>query len=160
MIGFREFQPTGTARLYFDDRGQVSTVPTDLVYGEAIAVPDDLAITSVLQFGAVVPPMSPWKGVRRFVPGYQYDGTKPTGAIQIASVGGDVDVPTDPSSVNLSTAIEDAVDRALVEAIGDGPQPVLLFSGGVDSGFLGQSTRGVRVFRFATTQFLFRRWRC
>src|SRR5690349_13484646 len=66
---------------FFDQRGQIANWPSDLA--DDRSAPDEAAIFSVLQFGAIVPPLSPWKGVSRFVPGRRYRGTTEIGPVAI-----------------------------------------------------------------------------
>jgi asparagine synthetase B (glutamine-hydrolysing) len=87
---------------------------------------------SVLQFGAAIPPLSPWQGVSRFLPGYRYDHLERRGPVDIVEY---------PEAADLDAAGRDRtvlglLDAAIESAIGDGPDPVVLFSGGVDSGLL------------------------
>ena len=60
--------------LFYDESGRISPDPGDLLDSEPVI--DEAGVFSVLQFGAVIPPLSPWKGVRRLLPGYRYEGTR------------------------------------------------------------------------------------
>lgn len=115
---------------FFDDAGH--TAPKPNILTSSNSQPDESAVFSVLQFGAIIPPLSPWQGIHRFMPGYQYCGT------QLISP------QKREFSSNVSTSdfdqqsyeIERLMDKDLLYLIGNQSDPVLLFSGGVDSGFI------------------------
>jgi asparagine synthetase B (glutamine-hydrolysing) len=100
---------------------------------------DERSLHAVLQFGAIIPPLAVWHEVRRFTPGRRFvchasdlrvDEQPPDGSWLRAEPG---DLTLDEAAqVRSVTAV---LDQILIEA---SPQanPVILFSGGVDSGLL------------------------
>ncbi len=125
-----EMQPADTVGRFFNAEGQTADRPADLA--DAQSPPDQAAIYSVLQFGAIVPPLTPWEGIERFVPGYRYQGTTIKEPLSILQASRSENL----SIEDLSVKLERILDRFLKEAIGDGPAPAVLFSGGVDSGLI------------------------
>jgi asparagine synthetase B (glutamine-hydrolysing) len=116
--------------LFYDGDGRIAEDATSLAGARPCV--DGLAAFSVLQVGTIVPPLSPWQGVQRIMPGFHYEGTTPLGPIE-------VDLPQQLASLSTSeqlTAVESLIDNVLLEIIGDGPDPIVLFSGGVDSGII------------------------
>jgi asparagine synthase (glutamine-hydrolysing) len=109
---------TSTEAFFRDASGRVSTMPDELV-GVAPEV-HRAGVCSVLQLGAMVPPWSPWVGVERLVPRGLV--ATPCGLEQDAVA--DVE-----SAANELVSRIDAVLREI-------EKPVLLFSGGMDSGLL------------------------
>lgn len=98
---------------------------------------DETAIYTYLQFGAVVPPLSPWKSIRRFVPGTTTiisDNSPPL----IRKPPFQNPSPNALSLPNIEQQIStvvSALDRSLLEHCAGRPVTIL-FSGGVDSGLL------------------------
>lgn len=130
MKDIYEVPPCDTHSCFFDDSGHTAHKPNALA--DSKSQPDESAVFSVLQFGAIIPPLSPWRGIRRFMPGYQYRGTELVGPLRLVC-------PANVATLNSeqqSYDIERLLDRCLVDLIGDQPDPVLLFSGGVDSGLI------------------------
>jgi len=125
-----EIQPTDTASRFFNSEGQTADRPADLA--DAQSRPDQAAIYSVLQFGAMVPPLTPWEGIMRFLPGYRYQGMTIKEPLSLLEQSRHESL----SLEELSSKFERKLDRILKEAIGDGPAPLVLFSGGVDSGLI------------------------
>jgi asparagine synthase (glutamine-hydrolysing) len=99
-------------------------VTTDLI-------PDKDAIFSLLQFGAVVPPLSPWEGVARLLPGYRCEDDGHKQPLQFATCA-DIAHLTEP----LTGLLAKKLDKILVRALEGDKLPVVLFSGGVDSGLI------------------------
>ena len=98
---------------------------------------DETAIYSYLQFGAVVPPLSPWKGIRRFIPGTT-TAVSTSGELAIreqSSLKSFPRVSPSPSIAQQVSTVVSALDRVLLEHCADRPVTIL-FSGGVDSGLL------------------------
>ncbi|MGF6232004.1 asparagine synthase (glutamine-hydrolyzing) [Inquilinus ginsengisoli] len=107
---------------------------------------DEVAIYSYLQFGAVVPPLSPWKSIRRFVPGTttivsnastpsvrrSCPQKPPTQAIR------------SPNIEQQISMVVSALDRSLLEHCAGRPVTIL-FSGGVDSGLLAARAAVLRL---------------
>src|SRR5690606_13157759 len=85
---------------------------------------DARAIFSVLQFGAIVPPLSIAQGVRRVVPG----------ANAVLPI---VTYPDEPDE--QANAIEAIVD----ETLRDIEFPIILFSGGIDSGLIAARAKAL-----------------
>jgi len=126
-----EIAPCDTQGQFFDDLGRTGLSPNSMV-GTNPEI-NDAAVFSILQFGAIIPPLSPWKGIHRFIPGYQYQGTKMAGPVELG-------LHQDISILNpeqQADEVEQLLDKILRENIGDNEEdPVLLFSGGVDSGII------------------------
>jgi asparagine synthetase B (glutamine-hydrolysing) len=128
---------TATDQLHYRVDGQSLVISDDLreLYDEACQI-DETAVYSLLQFGAVVPPLSPWKQIRRIVPG------KTTlfrsSPIRIADQLEQQPVSIQPSARSLDEQISVLVsrlDEVLLKCGERGPV-IILFSGGVDSGLL------------------------
>jgi asparagine synthetase B (glutamine-hydrolysing) len=114
---------------FFDDAGRTSHHPSDLVGEEPRPSPE--AVFSILQFGACVPPWSPWQGVYRFMPGYRYRGTTIVGPIELPEMEALSTTDLDRSA----DQVERLMDSILTDQLGD-RTPAVLFSGGIDSGFI------------------------
>ncbi|WP_026874090.1 asparagine synthase C-terminal domain-containing protein [Inquilinus limosus] len=98
---------------------------------------DEAAIYSYLQFGAVVPPFSPWKGIRRFVPG-TVTAVSNAGPQKIRTQFSLRPFPRTSPPPNADRQISEVVstlDRVLLEHCAGRPVTIL-FSGGIDSGLL------------------------
>lgn len=115
--------------MFFDREGVTSPRPTELA-GVSPEVCDEAAL-SVLQFGACVPPWSPWKGVSRFLPGYRYRGTELIEPLPIQHSGGFAHLDAE----RQADRVVGLIDAILCESLTDAA-PIVLFSGGVDSGIL------------------------
>jgi asparagine synthase (glutamine-hydrolysing) len=122
--------PCDARGLFFDEHGSTASWPNRLA--DSASQVDEEAVFSVIQFGAIVPPLSPWKGVRRFVPGYKYRGTQLIGPVQLNELA---HLPS-LSPEQQADEAERLVDGILQAHIREQGDPVLLFSGGVDSGFI------------------------
>jgi Asparagine synthase (glutamine-hydrolyzing) len=98
---------------------------------------DEKAVYSLLQYGAVVPPMSLWKQIRRAVPGRitEFDGA--TGNItETEFPSSELWEESTPLALDEQIAlVTAALDQVLLEA-GKSHRILILFSGGVDSGLL------------------------
>jgi len=115
---------------FYDETGNFARDPSKV--SRSLRRPDAKAIYSVLQFGAIIPPLSPWCGVSRFTPGYRYHGSNQVGPLR-------VDHPIHVASLDpdgQSNEICCLVDQVIKRTLGNGPDPVVLFSGGVDSGLI------------------------
>jgi asparagine synthase (glutamine-hydrolysing) len=102
---------------------------------------DPRALFSLLQFGFVAPPLSPWKCIHRVPPGFCTTIHK--GEESISEPLGAGDVLEELSNPSLSRQVEiitRALDAAILAACSDGRAPVILFSGGVDSSLLAART--------------------
>ena len=125
-----EIPPCDTRGHFFDDSDRMVSTPCSLANENSQI--DDEAVFSVLQFGAIIPPLSPWKGVHRLVPGFRYHGTKMVCPVDLAK-------RKNISTLNAeqqADEIESLLDIILKTHIGEQRDPVLLFSGGVDSGLI------------------------
>jgi hypothetical protein len=70
---------------------------------------------SILQFGAIIPPLSLWKGIHRFVSGYKYQGTKMVGPVELQQ-------HQDIATLNLeqrADKVEQVLEEVLKKNIGD-----------------------------------------
>lgn len=125
-----EIPPCDTRGRFFDDSERLVSKPCSLANENAQI--DDKAVFSVLQFGAIIPPLSPWKGVHRLSPGFRYYGTKTVCPFNLAE-GKNI---SKLNAEQQADEIENLLDTILKRHIGDQTDPVLLFSGGVDSGLI------------------------
>jgi asparagine synthetase B (glutamine-hydrolysing) len=130
MEDLYEVPPCDTRGRYFDESGVTAQRPNELA--KPTSEPDESAVFSVLQFGAVIPPLSPWRGVRRLLPGYRYRGTELIAPVELRYPRSVADL--DPE--RQADEVEGLLDGILKRIIGDRRDPVLLFSGGVDSGLI------------------------
>jgi len=94
-------------------------------------IPDQDAIFSLLQFGAVIPPLSPWEGVVRLLPGYRCEDDGHKHPLHFTTCA-DIAHLTGP----LTGLLAEKLDKILVRALEGDKLPVVLFSGGVDSGLI------------------------
>ena len=125
-----EILPCDTHGYFFDDSGRTASIPNSLA--DSNSQVNDEAVFSVLQFGAIIPPLTPWKGVRRFMPGYKYHGTEMVGPVELRP-------QTHISTLDSEEQTDEVtrlLDIILQKQIGEHEDPVLLFSGGVDSGII------------------------
>lgn len=128
----------GADQLYYrchQDRIEVCNDPRRLALPNDEA--DSSSLVSLLQFGAIVPPLSTWSSIHRFTPGRRFVLNPRNGSV--ADIGPTHawarpadGVDTEDSRIGLVT---DLLDHILVKACPD-KNPVVLFSGGVDSGVL------------------------
>jgi len=118
-----------TNGLFFDDLGHTAHKPK--ILADSNSQIDGSAVFSVLQFGAIIPPLSPWRGIHRFMPGYQYRGTELVGPLKLEFLPQEY-LDTEQQADKL----ECVLDRCLKDVIGENLDPILLFSGGVDSGLI------------------------
>jgi asparagine synthetase B (glutamine-hydrolysing) len=125
-----EISPTDPTAYFFNESGQNALKPGDLVGSQRHL--DPAAVFSVLQLGAVVPPLSPWRGVSRYIPGYRYHRSNRMGPLQLRRSSHVAALDSDGQSLEICRLLDNAIE----DAIGDGPDPVVLFSGGVDSGLI------------------------
>jgi asparagine synthase (glutamine-hydrolysing) len=125
-----EVFPTDPTSYFHNELGQNALKPGDLVGPKRCL--DPAAVFSVLQFGAVVPPLSPWRGVSRYIPGYRYCGSNRIGPLQLRHSAHVAALDLESQSLEITRLLDNAIE----DAIGDGPDPVVLFSGGVDSGLI------------------------
>lgn len=108
------------------------------------SAPLPAAIFSILQFGAIVPPLAPWQGVHRALPGFRYTRGQNEGPVPRLGKPGWAVADLRGMDVNSQAALlEEVVDEAIVQMVGERADPVVLFSGGVDSGFLATRLRSL-----------------
>lgn len=115
---------------YHDESGRFADTPKQLF--SVSSQPDPAAVFSTLQYGAVIPPLAPWTGIRRVLPGYQYIGIeriRPNKAERNSSI-------KPLLAAQMADAVERLIDVILVRLLAGNEAPVLLFSGGVDSGLI------------------------
>lgn len=129
----------GADQLYYrayDDRLVISNDPRRLSRDATI---DPSALCSLLELGAIVPPLSMWREVRRFTPGRDFVIRLENLAVQLedAAITWPDPVPGDPSLPpgRQADTLASHIDEILVAACPN-RDPVILFSGGVDSGVL------------------------
>lgn len=125
-----ELPPCDTRGRFFDDSGRIASTPRSLANENSKI--DDNAVFSGLQFGAIIPPLTPWKDIHRLLPGFRYQGTKMVGPVDLAK-GKNISTLNAEQQVE---EIENLLDAILKRHIGEQGNPVLLFSGGVDSGII------------------------
>ncbi len=123
---------------FADQVGRTASYPTELTSRDSSI--DDRAVFSVLQFGAIVPPLSPWRGVRRLVARSGHDWR--ADSLRQPERG-----PATPSryidTFEHAAQIERLIDSVLIRQLGDQADPVVLFSGGVDSSFIASRLAAV-----------------
>ena len=127
-----ELQPCDTLPRFFDGRDRLAFAPTELLAENEDREINNDAVLSILQFGAIVPPLSPWTGIHRCLPGYQYLGTRMVGPVDLPE---SLDTPCENIEVQADE-VEQVLDCILRSRIGENGDPVVLFSGGVDSGVI------------------------
>ncbi|QQO55006.1 MAG: asparagine synthase [Thiohalocapsa sp. PB-PSB1] len=125
-----EIPPCDTRGHFFDDSDRIDSAPCRLA-NENSQVDDD-AVFSTLQFGAIIPPLSPWKGIHRLLPGFRYQGTKMVCPVDVVK-GKNISML---NAEQQADEIDHFLDTILKRHIGEQRDPVLLFSGGVDSGII------------------------
>jgi len=122
--------PADVAGTFFNASGQVARRPSEIAGPDRRI--DERAVYSVLQFNAVVPPFSPFRGVSRRLPGWEYPDAEAPRPVRI-------EPSVDLASLDLeeqSRELERLLDAALTEAVGAEKDPIVLFSGGVDSALI------------------------
>lgn len=115
---------------FANESGNISPNPANLTDGRSQI--DSESVFSMLQFGAIIPPLSPWWGIRRLMPGHTYRGAEVVGWLP-------GDHPKDVSNMSpdqQADEIEAVLDAVLRRELEGRIQPVVLLSGGVDSGII------------------------
>lgn len=100
---------------------------------------DERSVYSLLQFGAIIPPLSQWKGVSRFTPGMRsivriddlHIDEQPLHDRWTNAEGSDATMCDDEQVACINAMVDDLLREACPQR-----NPVILFSGGVDSGLL------------------------
>jgi asparagine synthetase B (glutamine-hydrolysing) len=100
---------------------------------------DKRALYSLFQFGALIPPLTPWCQITRLVPGNVYEVSGKDLSIGCRRAGLCLS-PTNPTDLTLPVhrqceELAAELDRTLQQLCPD-RRPVILFSGGIDSGLL------------------------
>ncbi len=115
---------------FVDHQGRLADRPA------ALASPDsavDLrAAFSVLQYGAIIPPLSPYRDISRLLPGYEYRSVREFQPRPLEPV-------QSGSSASLEQQVEvllETLDQILLDQTREITKPVVLFSGGVDSSLI------------------------
>lgn len=99
------------------------------------------AVFSLLQYGMIAPPRSPWKDVRRFTPGFSYElGLAANeSTVSVVEIGSDASgvlfESNETSEDDMCQRLVGELDRVIEESC-PSKDPVILFSGGVDSALL------------------------
>jgi asparagine synthase (glutamine-hydrolysing) len=99
---------------------------------------DERAIYSLLQFGAAIPPLSPWKSISRAVPGRSTTFWNQPVRVEEAEFPPEQVWDQERRPLNLEQQISivlDTLDQSLL-AVRQTHRLIILFSGGVDSGLL------------------------
>ena len=123
--------PTGIFWSMQDGRVRLANDPREL-YQPGMSL-DPRAVFSLLQFSAVIPPLTPWREVSRLVPGYRYRVTADSAPVQMGPLPLFQPQRMDNLSPEEQTNLVEALlDQTLVQAA----RPAVLFSGGTDSGLL------------------------
>jgi len=122
----------GVFYAFRNGRLELAGDPRKLIQAEMTL--DPRAIFSVLQFGAIIPPLTPWREIGRLPPGYRYR-IRPDA---LPERGEPLPLDSDPSAEGVedldgrADRIEAVLDASLASAQID----LLLFSGGIDSGLM------------------------
>ncbi len=125
---------------YWRRSGSTLYVSSDLrLLVEKAMKHDDAALCSMLQFGAIVPPLSPYEAIRRFTPGRRYiiDGRdlSMTDEPVLLPENGSGKSDASPSIDEQADVVVRVLDETIAKLAPD-QAPVVLFSGGVDSGLI------------------------
>lgn len=126
-----------TTQLFHRWDGESLRLGTDLrQLGDRTSAVDDAAVYALLQFGAVPPPMSPFAGVGQCTAGHDTTFDLATRRISSRSVAAgtaavDLGLTADEQADRVGARIDEILRRLVPDQ-----RPVILFSGGVDSGLL------------------------
>ncbi len=130
---------SSTTQIFFTRRNEELLFSGDprLLHARGMSL-DPQAVLCLFEFGALVPPLSLWREVRRLPPGFRTTIDVDT----LAWKSGRLDVwGPEPSgeaardAASQETLVAAELDRVLQRTCPDG-RPLILFSGGVDSGLL------------------------
>ena len=127
-----DWNPCSATPQFFDRAGRNSAWPVDLIAAEPAPAICEEAILSVLQYGAIIPPLAPWEGIYRRLPGINFEIRQAANRNAFCTANQHHNA-RGPSLGNL---VESIIDMFLIKKLEGHNDPVLLFSGGVDSGFL------------------------
>ena len=131
---------TATQALFAKRRGDSLELADSLasLYEPGLTL-DERGILSLLEYGAIVPPLSPWRQVIRLMPGRRF--TISYGTLRIREAAW-AEAWEDPSAHNGGATEDARVDTveayidAFLRRVCPDEKPVILFSGGVDSGLI------------------------
>lgn len=131
---------TATVGLYYRVKSSETLVSDDpRLLHDGNCEFDAGAVHSLLQFGAPIPPLTPWKQIRRFIPGRTsiLRGREVTELSENPAAESDQGVATTNTSLDDQIAqVVSALDDAILQCAESSEQLIVLFSGGVDSGLL------------------------
>jgi len=105
------------------------------------------AVYSVLKLGAVVPPLSPFEGIARVAPALPTRERVDAGAARDGAPRAGLD--------EQKAIIKRLLDDILVRRIGSCREPVIMFSGGVDSGLLASRVKALGYDRALLVNYAF-----
>jgi asparagine synthase (glutamine-hydrolysing) len=135
-----------TTQVFVSRRASGICIATDprLLYAPGMSL-DPQAVLCLLEFGALVPPLALWRDVRRLPPGTC--ATLDFATLNLAFTAFDPWGDPLPEDERLDAPAQEArvaaeIDRVLVRDCPD-RAPVILFSGGVDSGLLAARARAL-----------------
>jgi len=134
-----DIRSTTADQFYYRTNGECVNVTDDL---RKLVRPSDIlderAIYSILQFGAAIPPLSPWKQISRIVPGRITTFQDHPVRIEEAESPRDQVLDKDCRSLDLDKQISIVIDRLdhVILAARQRHPIIILFSGGIDSGLL------------------------
>jgi asparagine synthase (glutamine-hydrolysing) len=128
---------TSAQQLYYRAGDQAVEIADDLRplvrHGDSL---DEKAVYSLLQYGAIVPPMSPWRQIRRAVPGRITEFEQTGSVTEVEFPSSELWQESEPLALEQQIAlVTGALDASLLEAR-KSHRILILFSGGVDSGLL------------------------
>jgi asparagine synthase (glutamine-hydrolysing) len=133
---------TATVPLYIKrENNRVILTSTLHALEQRVTDLDPIGIYSLLQFGTIVPPFSPWQNVRRIVPGFEYELDLSSGCIvrKNSEVRARLDHasgnPCSPVPIDPAVQVVTCLDEIMKRNCPDG-RAIILFSGGVDSGLI------------------------
>lgn len=103
---------------------------------EGLVVPSLTAIQSLLVYGAVLPPLTPWQGRLRGQVSDAYGSALATSREVFVDLR-----PTPASGDEMRSTATEFLDAELTAALASGRRPLVLFSGGVDSALMAARLR-------------------
>lgn len=134
---------TSTDQVYYRFSQDQMQLSNDLrLLSQPPTTTDEKGLFSLLTYGTMLPPSTIFCEVKRLLPGYKHrieldDLTIESAVMQNWSKDGDnVGIPKLKEQVKI---VGQAIDQALIESCND-RVPIILFSGGVDSGVLAART--------------------
>jgi asparagine synthase (glutamine-hydrolysing) len=134
-----EISSTAADQIYYRTRTSFIEVVDDLrLLVGATDILDERAIYSLLQFGAAIPPLSPWRSIRRAVPGRITNFRDLPARVEETEFRSEQlwDQESGPLDLNQQISMVLAALDSQILTLRHGHRLVVLFSGGVDSGLL------------------------